>query len=315
MKILHRLFPCPTGKCKDNPLGCRCGVIGTTAALITAGALAAAGGVAAGVGASQASKQASEDAEAQRDWNTQQYAAAKELEQVQLQEYKDITVPYNQDLQKLWQEYGLPQTTEQYKIFGEQVLPAEKELATQLGANLTQPLQLPQEVWDKIWQQTREKTLAEYAPIEQRTTQRLASTGGIGGGPGESLFKDIELSKAKSIESMAIEQAINEWTEKKAAKQQSYENIFKMLGYTPGTTTPTTSTSAVGTIQPYVNQPAQTSGVAEGIGSFVNSMSSILPMAFTGGASKAPTITGGVGGTNTGYQMTPYGSAPTWSPY
>ncbi len=320
-KMIKKFYhPCPRHNplCKDSLFGCRCGVIGTTAAIIGGVALAGAGAVAAGMAAGDQSEQAAENAQAQRDWETAQYGPAKELEKLQLEQYKNIQMPYTQDIYDLWKDYGKAQTTEQYKIFGDVGLPAERELATQLKESLTQPLSLPQDIWDKVWQQAREKSLAEYAPIEQRTSQRLAASGGIGQGPAESLFKDIELSKAKSIETIAIDQAISEWNEKKAAKQQAYENVFRLLGYTPSTTAPSTATSGVGVQQPYVAQPYQTSGVGEGIASFINNVSPLASLMGSGSTGSTAQIIGGSGGYNTGNQYVSSMNAnpvPTWSPY
>ena len=310
-KFFKKLFPCKFNNplCKDSLFGCRCGVIGTTAALITAGALAVGGGVMAASAARESSQQAVQEAEIQRQWQAEQYAPTKALEALQLQQYKDITMPYQQSIYDLWKQYGQPQTAEQYKIFGEVGLPAERTLAEKLRAGLEQPLQLPQDIWDKIWQQAREKTYGEYAGVEQKTSQRLAATGGLGQGPAQSLFKDIELGKAKSIESLAINQAIAEWTEKKTAQQTAYENVFKLLGYTPGTTAPAVSTGAVGTVVPYTAIPATTSGIPEGISTGLRLADLFAGLKTT--ATPTTQITGGVGGQT--MQTSQFGQV--WSPY
>lgn len=246
------------------------GVIGAIiGSVVTGGATVAASAIASG--------SAEEQAEEQRQWQSEQYQPAKELQALQIQQYKNIGMPYEQSLYDLWKTYGQPQTEEQYKIFQEYGIPAEKALAGKISAGLEQPLQLPQDVWDKIWQQARERTLSEYAPVERMTTQRLAAKGGLEQGPADVLFKDIELSKTKSVESLAINQAIQEWTEKKTAQQQAYENVFKMLGYQPTTNVPATSTSAVGTIQPYVSVPAASYGVGEGISNALRFASLFTP--------------------------------------
>ena len=251
MNLWHKLFPCPTGRCKDRILGCHCGVIGTTAAIIGA---VAAGGIGA-YAASSSSKAANKEAQSQQDWQTAQYAPAKELEQLQLQQYKDITMPYTQDIYGLWKDYGKGVATQQLQGY--------QALGTKIAADVQDPWQDLGPIYDKIWQQTREKTAAEWSPIEQRTSQRLAGAGALDSGASLKMFGDIEQAKYKSNETMAIDQAIQEFNLQAQAKQQSYTNAMAYMNYNP--TAPSASTSNVGTIQPYTPIPQVSSGLAEGL--------------------------------------------------
>ena len=74
MRIFRKLFPCKFNnpKCEDSPFGCKCGVIGTTAALIGVG-LAAAGAVGAAAISSSAQNKAAKSAQS---FAEQQQAAA-----------------------------------------------------------------------------------------------------------------------------------------------------------------------------------------------------------------------------------------------
>lgn len=156
------------------------------------------------------------------------YLSGEELEK-QREFYEELYAP-----QKAYQE-------KQLKLFEDIFEPTSRQIGGLLQAQLTEPFQLPEDLWAKTWQKARERTMAEFAPVERRTTQRLAGIGGLDvHGQAQKLFGDIETQKVKSIESLAVEQAISEWTEKKQAKQQSFENVFKYLGYEPSVSTPTT---------------------------------------------------------------------------
>lgn len=89
MKLFKKLFPCRFNNplCEDNPGGCRCGVIGTAAAIITAGALAAGGVTAAAAISSSAQKKAAASAQS---FAEQQQAAAT-AEQRRLEEKFGLT--------------------------------------------------------------------------------------------------------------------------------------------------------------------------------------------------------------------------------
>ena len=221
---------------------------------IAAAILAAAGAQA--YSSKQASKSAQKIAQQQQEYLSGQYAPSKAFEEAQLEDYMKYMRPYYGDISDLWKQYGKGITEEQYKLTQDILQPTTRQMGGMMQAELTQPFQLPESVWQGTWQKARERTLGEYEPIERRTTQRLAATGGLGQGPAEALFKDIDLSKARSIENLAIEQALAEWNEKKAAKQQSYENIFRLLGGQGGVVQPQTQTGAIGgAIQPYTEIP------------------------------------------------------------
>jgi len=170
----------------------------------------------------------------------------------------------------LFNTISKPYYTQQLQDYQNIYQPLAQSLGGKLSADLNEPFTLPEEEWSKIWQKGREKALAEYKPIERRMTQRFAGTGALdSSGQVQKAFKDVELSKAKTIEDLAISQSLAEWEEKKAAKQLSYENILRFQGHQP-TRFPINPTGSV-EAQPYLTggSPASLSGF-EQFGSFVN---------------------------------------------
>lgn len=175
-----------------------------------------------------------------------------EIEYSQPPEYQ-----YQMDLFKQIQE---PYMRSQFDLYNTSFAPAIKQAGETAMEGIKDPMALPenwkdtlfpQDYWDKTWQQSREKTLAEYAPIERQTSRRVAATGGIGQGPANQLFSDIEAKKAKSIETLAIDQAINQWQELKTAqaqaytlKQNAYQNALNYLQFQPAFNIPMPSSQA-----------------------------------------------------------------------
>lgn len=142
-----------------------------------------------------------------------------------------------------------PYTTSQYGMWKDIYEPSSRQIGGLLQAQLTEPFQLPEDVWAKTWQKAREKTLGEYAPIERQATQRFASTGGLDtSGAAQKYFENLDFQKAKSIETLAIDQAIQEWQSKQQAKQQSIQNMFNYMQYQPsfGMELPTSQTVVTG---------------------------------------------------------------------
>jgi len=166
-------------------------------------------------------------------------------------EIKYATAPEYGTQMELFKKYQEPYLESQEKLYSEIFEPTTRQIGGLLQADLTEPFQLDENVWTDIWQRARERTLGEFEPIERRTTQRLAGKGALDtSGQALKAFQDIDLSKAKSIEDLAVDQAIAEWTEKKSAKQQSYSNIFNYLGATPSFNIPMPQA------QPYI-QPGE----------------------------------------------------------
>ncbi len=149
-------------------------------------------------------------------------------------EIKTVTPEQTPEQRAFYEDVYKPFYESQFSQYKDIFEPSSRELGGLLQAQLTQPFQLPEDVWTKSWQKARERTLGEFKPIERQATQRLAGTGALDtSGAAAKYFEKLDIAKAKSIETLAIDQAIAEWTEKKQASQLSKENMFRYLGYQP----------------------------------------------------------------------------------
>ncbi len=177
--------------------------------------------------------------------------------------FKNVTEPYFTDLFANYQNYGIPQEKAQYDLFKDVTDPQQRSnfalfqdvfepstraMGGRLAADLTEPLQLPQDQWDKIWQTSKDRAVSAYEPISRQASQRFAGAGSLeSSGAVQNYFKDLDLSKAKNIEDLAVNQALQEWGQKINAKQQATENSFRFLGYQPA------GSNASGPAAPNVN--------------------------------------------------------------
>lgn len=219
---------------------------------------------------------------------------------------RNVYQPYIQSQYDLERNIVQPRQLSEYNLYKDVFEPASRQLGGILQRELARPItelpsptrfnipelpevkQFPEKDWDKIWQKTKERTLNEYAPIEQRATQRLASSGGLESGAAQQLFKDIDTQKAKQIEDLAVTQALEEWNVKKEEanrirseslqniglsadygryaderyrdeliqniltkenlRRTPYEDIFRFLGYQP-------NNANLNLAQPYLYQP------------------------------------------------------------
>lgn len=169
----------------------------------------------------------------------------------------------------LYENISKPYAESQFKNYQDVFNPLVKQLGGSISNDLQNPMSLPEDEWSKIWQKTRERNSAEYAPIERQTSQRLAATGALdSSGQSQKAFRDIDLSKAKSIEDLAIQQALAEYNDKKAAKQSAYDNAFRFSGGAPAFQQPnSTATEA----QPYLTGgKPKTLNWWESLGSSIN---------------------------------------------
>ncbi len=138
--------------------------------------------------------------------------------------------PEYKEMMDLFKRYQTPFMESQYNVYKDVYEPTSRQIGGIVQRDLTEPFQIPEDVWSKVWQKSRERTLAEYNPIEQRMTERFAGAGALDtSGQVQKWFGDVELSKAKSIEDLAVNQAIQEWEQKRIAKQQSMTNAFQFL--------------------------------------------------------------------------------------
>lgn len=208
--------------------------------------------------------------------------------------------PEQEQLNKLFSSIQVPYAQSQYKLFQDIFEPQTRSLGGMLGQDLSQPMTLPEETWSNIWQKSRERTLGEFAPIEQRATERFYGNQ-TPEGAREKYFSGLDIQKAKSIEDLAINQAIQEWSEKKVAKQQAIENQLRFLGYQPSFNI----TPQVPQYYSSMPQGSNYSGLGAGIGSVLGgvgggltalalpgSQAFLVPM----GASMGGALGSGIGG-------------------
>lgn len=147
--------------------------------------------------------------------------------------FEDIQEPYMKSQQALYQDVFEPQTRALGGVLGDQLkdpyTDLMKQMQTKLGGQLDQPLSLPQDVWANMWQQARERTVGEYGKARQSATERAAASGTLGQGATDRYFQGLDIQQAKSVEDIAVDMVIKEWGEKKAAQQQSIENVGRFL--------------------------------------------------------------------------------------
>ena len=162
MRIFRKLFPCKFNnpKCEDNPFGCKCGVIGTTAALIGVG-LAAAGAVGAAAISSSAQNKAAKSAQS---FAEQQQAAAT-AEQRRLEEKFGLTPGELAREQRL---LGIP--------------------AGDTAVNISQGMEAKQQTeLERRAGMTGEELLKEVGPQTRALLEQIAARSGK---TGEELFRE-----------------------------------------------------------------------------------------------------------------------------
>lgn len=233
-------------------------------------------------------------------------APNREYQALMNEAFKNYYMPYIQDVSGLWNQYGKSTAIEQQKIYQDISLPAYRTLGEKLSSDLATPWDESEmgSVYDKVWQKAQERTASQWAPIEAQTSQRLAGAGALETGAALKTGTDIEFQKYKSNESLAIEQAINEYNAKATAKQQSYSNIFSYLGLQPQTDTGALtglSSYSPEVIPSYVAQEGEGGnygGIGAGVGAVAGGLAGtfLLPGVGTvAGAQIGSALGGGVG--------------------
>ena len=219
MNVFQKLFPCRFNnpKCKNNFWGCRCGVIGTTAAIV--GGVLGAGAIAAGAMQSrEATQQAQQQADIQQEQWQQMSEPQKEymrqmypLQLEMMQEY----VPYYKDVltaQKELLPYSQKALTEQYyPMYGKTY---EDILA--YGAEGAQP-------WE------REAISVPFGQARTQLGERAAGAGTLRAGATQKLATLYDIAEAEALTQLPYQR-----------KQEALAKQMQFLGYTP--TTPAVTT-------------------------------------------------------------------------
>lgn len=213
--------------------------------------------------------------------------------------FTDIQKPWMKDQFGMFKDVFEPLSRSLGGQLGEELKtpsPTMQRLGEIVGSDLDQPLTLPTSVWEGIKQRGMETIKRGYESTKQDTSERLASRGMLEQGPGESAMKQIERAEAESVEDYVARMTVEEWNEKKMAKQQSIQNvgylenleqlpiqnIMQYLGYQPQFNLPQT------TAQPYTYMPPEgpdkMGGAMSGAGTGATVGSALGPWGTIGGA-------------------------------
>jgi len=130
----------------------------------------------------------------------------------------------------------MPYMQSKYKEYQDIYQPMTKSLGASISKQLSEPLTLPEDVWNNIWQKSKANTIQGYNETRQTAGERLAGKGMLNQPVSEKYFQNLDLAQAKSIESLAIDMAIQQWTEKKTAQQQAIANASNFVSGAPNFT-------------------------------------------------------------------------------
>lgn len=151
------------------------------------------------------------------------------------------TPPQPAEQVALRNEVEIPYYKSKYQQYLNLYEPLERQIGGKIGSELATPrmpatldlpqFTLPEDQYNQIWQQGRERISGGYQPLRQQASERAAGRGMLGQGPTEKYFQQLDLSQAKSLEDMAVDMAIQQWGDKKQAaemnfQQQSQEDLL-----------------------------------------------------------------------------------------
>ena len=249
MRLFKKLFPCKFNnpQCQDSLFGCKCGIIGTTAALITAGVVAAAGAVgAAAISSSAQSKAAASAEELAREQQTTALAEQKRLEEKYgltpgelAREQRLYGLPEGEEPIKIGEGLEVRQQTELERragMSGEELLrevgPDTRALLDQIAARqgktgeelFREEGAIPQELADQILADVQAPggkyidTLNQQLELARTMVNAEANRRGVFSGLPEGGIRFENLGRA------GVDLAIKSATEKMNARQQDLSN-------------------------------------------------------------------------------------------
>ena len=228
-------------------------------------AAAAIGGGLAAYSSRQKSKSAKSAAEAQRDFLSMEAAPSRELEKLQLEDYKGIYRPQAEKQRDIFLQYADPEAelankvfTEEGALFTDVYSPSFRAAGERAVGDLGEDFGLPQELADQAFQQGQRRINEGYAPFREAASQRLAAGGSLGSGIAEQVFAKLDDAQLQDLADFAFERAMAEFEIKRTGRQQSLDNVLRLLGLAPSPTAPgrsvaPTSQSAVGQRLPYLD--------------------------------------------------------------
>ena len=148
------------------------------------------------------------------------------------------TPPQPAEQVTLRNEVEIPYYKSKYQQYLNLYEPLERQIGGKIGSELATPrmpatldlpqvnfpqFTLPEDQYNQIWQQGRERISGGYQPLRQQASERAAGRGMLGQGPTEKYFQQLDLSQAKSLEDMAVDMAIQQWGDKKQAAEMNWQ--------------------------------------------------------------------------------------------
>ena len=148
------------------------------------------------------------------------------------------TPPQPAEQVTLRNEVEIPYYKSKYQQYLNLYEPLERQIGGKIGSELATPrmpatldlpqvnfpqFTLPEDQYNQIWQQGRERISGGYQPLRQQASERAAGRGMLGQGPTEKYFQQLDLSQAKSLEDMAVDMAIQQWSDKKQAAEMNWQ--------------------------------------------------------------------------------------------
>ena len=161
-----------------------------------------------------ASRQQSKQNEQQRNWLNELYAPQKEAQATNLGLLQNVYKPYQES---------------QFNLYKDIFEPSSRQLGGQLQADLTSPFSLGSDLEGDIWRRAKERVGGEYEKVSRSASERLAGSGMLGQGPAEQYFQNLGQQKLKSLEDVAVEQAIWEYGQKNQEKTDRYNRMTSFL--------------------------------------------------------------------------------------
>ena len=134
---------------------------------------------------------------------------------------------------ELFSNVQVPWAQSQYKLYQDTYEPQARSLGNVLGEQLKSPTLMPDQYWNNAYQTQAGNITGQYDKLRQTGTERAAGSGMLGQGPTEKYMQGLDLAQGKSMEDMAVDMAIQQWTEKKTAQQQAISNMGNFVNQQP----------------------------------------------------------------------------------
>jgi hypothetical protein len=194
--------------------------VATTTAVLGAAAL---GAGASAYGSYQNSRSARDQANAQRDYMNSLLGPMRDIAGTQRDAYQQYYPQNLESIQNLSSQVYEPN----YRAYGARVM-----------EGLDQPYGLPQEVSDRLFQQSRARSSALYNPQRQAMSERLAGAGALDSGASINAFNRLDEQQLRDLEDQAFQQTLAEIDLERTGRQQATTNLRDFFGVNPATNMP-----------------------------------------------------------------------------